>query len=341
MVASWFQELGGEVHKDEALPGRPNVFGIWRGRSDRWMGVDVHLDTVSVEQMAGDPFSGCVADGRVYGRGAVDTKASLAIILALLEEMQRASGRSQLLAANLLVAATVDEEVGALGAPASARWIKRQGVHIDQLIVAEPTRCAPIYGHRGVVRVEFAIQGKAAHSSQPHLGKNAVVAGAHLITALQTEHEQLQSLPPAGLGCAALTVTLVHGGAGINVVPHTCTVSLDRRVVDGERAGAVVAALHNLAQTTCPLPLRMSVQKEIDAFYQPADSPFIRDLASWTGEPPVTAPYGTNAWAYAPVATERVVFGPGSIEQAHGAEEWVEIAELERAAGVYARWWGV
>jgi acetylornithine deacetylase len=85
----------------------------------------------------------------------------------------------------------------------------------------------------------------------------------------------------------------------------------------------------------------MRVQKEIDAFYQPADSSFIRDLANWTGQLPAMAPYGTNAWAYAPVANERVVFGPGSIEQAHGAEEWVEIAELERAAAVYARWWGL
>jgi acetylornithine deacetylase len=192
-----------------------------------------------------------------------------------------------------------------------------------------------------VVRIEFAIQGKAAHSSQPHLGKNAVVAGAHLITAMQIEHERLQTLPSAALGRAALTVTLVHGGTGINVVPDVCTVSLDRRVVDGERASAVVAALHDLAQTKCSLPLRMRVQKEIDAFYQPADSPFIRDLANWTGQPPATAPYGTNAWAYASVTNERVVFGPGSIEQAHGAEEWVEIAELERAAAVYARWWGL
>jgi acetylornithine deacetylase len=133
----------------------------------------------------------------------------------------------------------------------------------------------------------------------------------------------------------------VYGGTGINVVPDVCTVSLDRRVVDGERAHAVVAALHDLAQTTCPLPLRMRAQKEIDAFFQPADSPFIRKLAKWTDKLPTMAPYGTNAWAYAPVANERVVFGPGSIEQAHGAEEWVEIAELERAAAVYARWWGL
>jgi acetylornithine deacetylase len=143
------------------------------------------------------------------------------------------------------------------------------------------------------------------------------------------------------LGRPALTVTIIKGGTGINVVPDACQVSIDRRVVDGERASAVVDQLHTLAQAACPLPLTMNVQKEIDAFYQPADSPWIRQLVEWTGNSPQVAPYGTNAWAYADVAAERVVFGPGSIDQAHGAEEWVEISEMERAAAIYARWWGV
>jgi acetylornithine deacetylase/succinyl-diaminopimelate desuccinylase-like protein len=337
-VAGWFDALGGQVQIDETLPGRPNVFGRWSGRSQRWLAVDVHLDTVSVEQMNGDPFSGRVADGRVYGRGAVDTKASLAIILALLEEMQRSDQRPD---ANLLIAATVDEEVGALGAPAAARWMQAQGLRVDELLIAEPTHCTPIYGHKGVVRLGFQIRGKSAHSSQPQMGRNAVVAGARLVMAMQAEHERLQSLSPVGLGHPMLTVTIMQGGAGINVVPDSCLVALDRRVVETETAANVVAQLSALAQSACPLPLTMQVQKEIDAFYQPADSAWVRRLAEWSGATPQVAPYGTNAWAYAAVAQERVVFGPGSIDQAHGAEEWVTVDELTKAAALYARWWGV
>lgn len=337
-VVQWFRQLGGEVYSVEVLPGRPNIYGMWRGRSERWIGVDVHLDTVSVEQMLGDPFSGRVADGRVYGRGAVDTKASLAIMLALLERLHQ---QGQKPVANLLIAATVDEEVGATGAPAAARWIKQRGLTIDQLLVAEPTLCTPIHGHKGVVRLEFQIQGKASHSAQPQLGQNAVVAAAQLVMALQAEHERLQTLPATALGHAFLTVTILQGGTGINVVPDHCRLALDRRVVDGENAATVVRDIQQFTQTSCPLPWQVQVQKELDAFYQPADSPWIQQLATWSGRQPEVAPYGTNAWAYAEVAKERVVFGPGSIAQAHGAEEWVEIAELEKAAALFARWWGI
>ncbi len=337
-VAQSFRQFGGEVYSEDVLPGRPNIYGIWRGSSDRWLGVDVHLDTVSVEQMTGDPFSGQIADGRVYGRGAVDTKASLALVLALLERLHE---QNQKPLANLLIAATVDEEVGATGAPAAAHWIKERGLTIDQWLVAEPTRCTPIHGHKGVVRLEFQIQGKATHSAQPQLGQNAVVAAAQLVMALQAEHERLQTLPATALGHAFLTVTILQGGTGINVVPDHCRLALDRRVVNGERATLVVQEIQQFAQTYCPLPWQVQVQKELDAFYQPADSTWIQQLAAWSGQQPEVAPYGTNAWAYAEVAKERVVFGPGSIDQAHGAEEWVEIAELEKAAALYARWWGI
>src|SRR5215212_7291599 len=106
-VADWFRELGGDVYVEDVLPGRPNVYGIWRGTSERWAALDVHMDTVGVEQMSGDPFGGELRAGRVYGRGAVDTKASLAVALALLEQLHRSGGQP---ASNLLLTATVDEE---------------------------------------------------------------------------------------------------------------------------------------------------------------------------------------------------------------------------------------
>ncbi len=337
-VAQWFHDFGGEVYTDEVLPQRANVYGIWRGQTEQWIAVDVHVDTVGVEQMTGDPFSGDIVDGRVCGRGAVDDKASLAIMLALLEHMTATGQRPM---DNLLIAATVDEEVGAKGAPAAARWLQRQGLHINQMIVAEPTLCQPIYGHKGVVRLAFQVLGRAAHSSQPHLGQNAIVAAAQLVSALQQEHERLQALPSTALGNPQLTVSLIAGGNGINVVPDVCTVSIDRRVVNGERAADITQALQQLAENSCPQRLTVQVLQLIEAYYQPPDGPLVSQLAAWSGTTPLVAPYGTNAWAYTEVVDECVVFGPGAIEQSHGPVEWVEIAELKKAAQLYAQWWQI
>jgi acetylornithine deacetylase/succinyl-diaminopimelate desuccinylase-like protein len=236
----------------------------------------------------------------------------------------------------------VDEEVDASGAPAFAAWVRRQGLALDQLAVAEPTHCAPVVGHKGLLRMEFIIQGEPAHSSQPHLGRNAVTAAASLITTLDAEHHRLQSLPATTpLGAPTCTVTLVHGGTGANVVPDRCVVTIDCRMVPGEDVDELQARLCQLATERCPLPFQVKRLKHINAFSQSAESPWVRQLIEWSGQEPGYAPYGTNAWAYGGLAKECVVIGPGSIGQAHGVVEWVAISELEKLAGIYARWWGM
>lgn len=135
-----------------------------------------------------------------------------------------------------------------------------------------------------------------------------------------------------------LTVTTIQGGRGANVVPDGCTLGIDRRLAPGENGRVVAEELLRLAAEACTLPLSAEVIKQINPFLQPSDSPWVRRLAAWSGRDPAVAPYCTNAWAYPDVARERVVIGPGSIEQAHGSEEWVEIAELEKLAAIYGRW---
>jgi acetylornithine deacetylase/succinyl-diaminopimelate desuccinylase-like protein len=301
----------------------------------------VHLDTVGVEAMQGDPFSGEISDGRVYGRGAVDTKASLAVALGLLRHARRTG---QALPHSLLVAATVDEESGARGAPAFAGWLAARHLAIDELMVAEPTGCQPVFSQKGVARMEFEIHGVAAHSSQPHTGRNAVVEAARLILAFEDEARRVQAGDwPAQSGAPTLTVTLVRGGAGINIVPDRCLVSLDYRVVPGQQARRICEHLEALAVRTCTLPVISRVLLALDAFYQSPDSPFVLKLAEWSEASPTTVHFGTNAWAYGghPNIRECVILGPGSIEQAHTRLEWVSLEELGRHAELVARWWGI
>ena len=338
-LAEWFASLGAEVHQEEVFPDRPNLYGLWRATGQRWLAVDIHVDTVGVDQMIGDPFDGRVEDGRVYGRGAVDTKASLAIVLALLEHI-RHNGAAP--ASNLLIAATCDEESGARGAPVFANWVQQQGIHIHQLMVAEPTLCTPIYGHKGSVGLEFMIEGVAAHSSKPQLGQNAIFAAAHMIQALEKEHQRLVAAPPeTELGPPTLTVSLISGGAGLNVVPDKCRVSMERRLVAGESPDEIAEALIALADESCPLPVTSTRLHSLPAFYQAGDSEWIQKLTSLSGRAATVASYGTNAWAYNGLASETVIMGPGSIDQAHGKVEWVAISELEKMAGIYSKWWGI
>jgi acetylornithine deacetylase/succinyl-diaminopimelate desuccinylase-like protein len=337
-LAARFTQLGGSVEVEEVHPDRPSVYGVWHGRSDTWIAVDVHTDTVGVEQMTGAPFSGAIRDGRVWGRGAVDTKASLGVLLALLEYMQ---DTNQTPLPSIVIGATVDEEFGATGAPVFAAWLARQPFTVAQIVVAEPTQCVPVYGHRGVARFELSFRGIPAHSSQPDLGRNAVVAAASAVLAFAQEHERLQHAPPAQIGLASLTSTVIHGGTGINVVPDRCALMVDRRIVDGEDPAAVIDALYALAQQAGGLPVEIRRLREIRAFLQAPDSTLIRCLAEWSASTPTVAPYGTNAWAYLDLPAEKAVIGPGSIDQAHGAEEWVDIDELGKLAAIYARWWDI
>lgn len=337
-LVGWFDELGAQTFVEEVLPGRPNVYAIRPGRESRFVAVDVHTDTVSADNMLDDPFDGRVENGRVYGRGAVDTKATLALVLALFEELDSRSTQS---GPTLLIAATVDEETGTRGAPASAAWLRRRDIRPEEMIVAEPTGCVPVHGHKGVSRLTLEVKGRGAHSATPDRGANAVVAAARIVTALAAEDERLLTQPETALGHGRLTVTEIEGGEGINLVPSQCSLSVDRRLVTGEDPDEIAGGVHRLAIEQTSLPVAMQTTILQPAFFESAESRWMKRLFSWCGSAPTVVPYGTNAFAYGESAEGLAVLGPGSIDQAHGAEEWVEIGQLDRLLTLYRRWWQI
>lgn len=343
-LSAWMADradgLGADVTVDEVLEGRNNVYARFEGTSDRTLTVDVHLDTVGVEHMTDDPFDGRIADDRVYGRGSVDTKASLAIVLAVLEEM-RAAGDKPVPTVN--VVGTISEETGGLiGAAGFRDWLLERGQVIDQLVVAEPTMCAPVYGHKGVVGVEITVHGEAAHSSKPHLGKNAISGAARIIAAVDAEHARLEALPPTPLGHASVAVLTAEGGNARNIIPSHCSLYCGQRTVPGEDPDAVYEHLSTLARDAAA-PLEVDIELAFGwgspAFYQDPGAELVQRLGSMAGTEPEVATYGTNALQYTGgIAKEIVVFGPGSIDQAHKAVEWIDIAEIDRAASIYRSW---
>ena len=339
-IANWSQDLGAEVVLDEVLPGRPNVYARFQGQTDRVVVIDTHLDTVSVEHMTRDPFDGIIEGDRLYGRGSVDTKASFAIVLSVLEELL---SDNQHPVPTVYVVGTVSEEAGGLlGATGFESWAKTHDLGIDQLIVAEPTLCAPVHGHKGMFILNTTIHGHAAHSSKPELGANAISGAGRIIVALDNEHRRLTNQPPSTIvGNGSLSVTKVSGGLAANIIPDHCTVQASRRVAPGEKTAELIASLTEI-MTEAADPLSVEIELEggvaFSAFYQDPESPLVRQICELTGTVPEAATYGSNACSYPDLANEVVLFGPGSIDQAHQAVEWIEVAEIGRAADVYRTW---
>ena len=331
-----------EVVLDPVEPGRPNVYARFDGAGEGHVAIDVHLDTVGIEHMTGDPLDGRIADGRLYGRGAVDTKATLAVVLPIL------AGRANKLLPGPTVhlLGTVGEEAGGLiGAYRFLEWAQARSLQFDQIIVAEPTLCSPVHGHKGGVGLEVTVKGEAAHSSKPELGANAIVGAARVVEAFEQEQNRLAAQPvdnPVGAG--TLSVTEISGGLARNIIPDQCHLYAGRRVAPGEDPEAIFADLSSIARRAAePFELDIEMSNDVcsPAFYEEPDSELITTLCELSGEKPGVASYGSNALVYRPIAKQIAVFGPGSIDQAHKAVEWVELSELERAVSAYRLWLGL
>jgi acetylornithine deacetylase/succinyl-diaminopimelate desuccinylase-like protein len=342
-IVDWLAEradaLGAEVVVDHVTDGRCNVYATFAGSMDRIVVVDVHLDTVGVEHMTRDPFDGAVEGTRVYGRGAVDTKASLAVVLNVLGELRAAGQRP---APTVQVVGTVGEEMrGMIGAVRYRDWLLENTMTVDRLIVAEPTGCAPVHGHKGGTDLRVVVHGEAAHSAQVSAGVNAVSAAARVVNAIDDEHARLaRSQWPTPVGAGSVATVAITGGLAPNIIPDRCEVAINRRTAPGEQVESVLEALRDLVVAAAhPATVEVEVLDgfAVDAFYREPDIELVTELSRLSGAPPAVAAFGSNAMFYGDVATDLVVFGPGSIEQAHKAEEWIEIDQLVRAAEIYRR----
>tara|TARA_B100000902_G_scaffold365336_1_gene386215 strand:- start:401 stop:1492 length:1092 start_codon:yes stop_codon:yes gene_type:complete len=339
-LANHTEALGADVVVDPVEDDRCNVYARFEGSSDRAVTIDVHLDTVGVEHMTDDPFDGRVEGGRVYGRGSVDTKATFAVVLQVLEEL-KAAGQRPVPTVNLV--GTVSEEGGGLlGAARYRDWLLERGQRIEQIVVAEPTMCAPVHGHKGGIGLDVTVHGHAAHSSKPHLGANALSGAARVVVAIDEEQDRLAALEattPVGKG--TVSVTELSGGLARNIIPDECALYIGRRTAPGEDIAQVRAALCELIESSAA-PLSTTIESLYGdgspGFYQDPSCSLVAVLAQLADTSPTTAEYGSNALKYGEVAEQLVVFGPGSIDQAHQAVEWVDISQLNRAVDIYRSW---
>ena len=313
---------------------RSNILGVLPGTVNRTYVLEAHLDTVP---MATEPCPIRIDNGRLWGRGSCDTKASMAAMLCALGRLVDEGGDHP----TVIFAGVVDEEFVMRGAQALASRI--QGV--DGVIIGEPTSLRPIRAHNGCLRFEVMVHGVTAHTSKAHLGRNAVLDAARVTLALERRlGERLLDSPHRLTGAGLLTATEMHGGVAPNVVPDQCSVRFDRRLVPGETPAAALAqvdeVLEELRRKEGVQTTRSEPWLHLPPVEMPEDHPLVRLTEQGTSAARGSAhgvPYCTDANVLTGEAgIPSVVIGPGSIDQAHAPVEWVDTSEIHQAVDLYA-----
>jgi acetylornithine deacetylase/succinyl-diaminopimelate desuccinylase-like protein len=283
-----------------------------------------HLDTVGAD---GTRFIPQRKNGRLHGRGACDTKGSIAAMLSALCEL--ANSKSRPLETEIIFAGLIDEE----HAQAGSRALAASRFKADLAIVGEPTKLQVVTAHKGSLWLELETRGKVAHGATPQFGKNAIHEMARIVDLLEADYAaRLRKRKHPLLGAATVNVGTISGGTQPNIVPDVCKISIDRRTLPGETDAKVETEIDALLRAK-NLSAKISSAKLAPAV--PLETnfklPLVRQFMKSAGQ---SKPLGVDFFCDAAVLSAggipSVVFGPGDIAQAHTADEWISLAELER-----------
>ena len=353
-----FMAAGLPWARQPVSPGRDNVVArlgatVPDAPTILW---DAHQDTVPVGGMSIEPFTPIVRDGRLYGRGSCDVKGGMAAMLVAIDRL-RTSGGPRL--ANVVFTATVNEEFGFSGAKAITRLWATPAAELaatdhaarDLLgstptaaVVAEPTQLDIVTQHKGAVRWRMRVHGVACHSAFPEQGENAIYPAGRAIGAIESlARELLARNPDHPCGPPTLNLGTIRGGTGVNLVPDSVVMELDRRVVPGESPEAARNEVIERIAAACGAARIEHDEPFLESAGLPAmvDRSWFDRLVAAAGRQGVAsrqiaARYGTNASVFAAAGVPSVVFGPGAIAQAHTADEWIELAQVDTAADILA-----
>ena len=286
-----------------------------------------HTDTVPYDPDWNDALQLTENEGKLFGRGACDTKAFIAASLTAIETIGLKNLRRP-----LALIFTADEEIGLIGAK---RLAETRAIHSRYAIVGEPTSLRPMRAGKGYCLAEVTIKGREAHSAYPSLGTSAIFGAARLIASLESiaaklEAEQHAAFDPA---YTTLNVGVVHGGTAKNVIPGLCRFTLEWRPIPGQDPKALLNLLYEAIdeekRRDPEFDCEVDAARADQGFETSPNSTLVTILEELTGNDAGTVAFGTEAAQMTELGAEAVVLGPGNIRVAHRTGEFVPTAELE------------
>lgn len=320
---------GLDIEFRTVAPERANLLATYRPKTaGRRILLAPHMDTVGAP---GPVFTPQLKANRLYGRGACDTKGSIAAMLSALAELVCGPNRPR--HTEIVFVGLVDEE----SLQAGSRTLAASKFKAHLAIVGEPTRCKLVTAHKGAVWLKLETHGKAAHGARPELGRNAAYEMARICTLLEARYAaQLLRHKHPLLGHGTINLGAIHAGQQPNVVPAHCSALIDRRTLPGETDASVIRELNAL--------FRDEGLSAVISKYQPAPCPALETdpghrlvkqfMTCAKQKVPGAVDFFSDAAVLAQGGIPSVLFGPGDIAQAHTPDEWIELSQLEQAKAI-------
>ena len=300
-----------------------------------------HTDVVPTDGQAwqSDPYRADIREGRLYGRGSTDMKGFIAAVLAAAPAMVQAE-----LKRPLHIALSYDEEIGCLGAPVMIAELQKRGLTPEHCIVGEPTSMRMVVAHKGIHTFRCAVHGKAAHSSLTPQGVNAIEYAAKLIVFINELAGRLKARhdtdPDYDVPFSTLSVNTIAGGIAGNIVPQLCEFEFDYRNLPHMSPADITAPIEahirevlqpqmQAVEAACRIDMRHG--ENVPAMPE-AEAALLHDLITQLVQDSsrLKVAYATEGGQFQQAGIATVICGPGNIEQAHKADEFVELSQLAR-----------
>ncbi|HEY6046049.1 MAG TPA: acetylornithine deacetylase [Pyrinomonadaceae bacterium] len=294
-----------------------------------------HTDTVPFDRAWTEALKLTEKEGKLFGRGACDTKAFIACALTAIESIDPKELKKP-----LALVFTADEEIGCIGAK---RLAAAKPFAARYAIVGEPTSLQPMHAGKGYCLAEIVVHGREAHSAYPDLGASAIFRAAQLIARIEMIADELKRDARAAFDPphTTLNIGLIKGGSAKNIVAGTCRFTLEWRSVPGQATDHVLnlvnKAVADLKQSEPDFNCEVNAARADESFETAVGSRLVKFLADASGRVPGTIAFGTEAPSMIALGAEAVVFGPGDIRVAHRTGEFVPIDELHDCVTILAQ----